>query len=188
MSLNVKAIWKISFQHQSEFSLNQQKISIRFKCCSSFSDRAVIENLVEKQFPAPSRRFVDSQTAKAGKTAKKRKTESPSRDKNRSSGSKRKSTESNARSTREPAQKRRVIFISSDDSDGSDSEKKKKKKKKTAMTDSDSQDDDDIFKGKFHRFLGFVENFDRIKIEIVNFDSLFFSKILSQQEIKWIRQ
>lgn len=161
--------WKILFQRQSEYPLNQflpiksyihftfmNKIH-RFDFCFRFGfcvflwplRRAVIEHLVEKQFPAPSRRFVDG---KASKTAKKRKIESPSRVEGRSSGSMRKSTDSGVgRHLRKPAKKSRVIVISSD-SDESDSEKKK-------MDVTDSDDDNDVVKGRFLCFFAFFENF-----------------------------
>lgn len=98
--------------------------------------------MVEKQFPAPNRRFVGG---KASKTTKKQKTKSPSRAKSsHSSRLTQKSTDPNVRRTRNPANKSRVIY--SEDSDEDDSDKKMH----VVVLDSDDEDD---FKGKFFAFV-----------------------------------
>lgn len=130
-----------------------------FHFCALF--RAVFENLVEKQFPAPPRRFV-------GGTA--RDTEkSPGRKRSRSSSVD--STDSNRRSLRERAKVRRVVY--------SDSETEEEKEKEKP---ADSSDDEGSKKGKFLRSVCSVS----LKQKIVNFFFKFSSRS-QEKEIKPIR-
>lgn len=92
---------------------------------------------MEKQFPAPNRRFV---YGKGSKRTKLSKTKSAALVKDRSSSSTRKSTDSDIGRTRNARKKARVVY--SDDSDESDCE-----------NEMNVDSDDDDFKGEFLHLL-----------------------------------
>ena len=114
-----------------------------------FLFREVFSNLVEKQFPAPNRRYVDKNATKTPKTpkskspngsAKRKRSASKSSTSTRESLDTRESIETGSRSLRTPAKRPRMV-IYSDDSDDDESVKK-------MDVDTDT-DDDDEFSGNF---------------------------------------